>query len=233
MQQWPSLRNRRLGLRGQPFRPLCVGPLWSRPQCRKLSCCAGRRGAWWRQEREKRWRSSCSTLAQWSCECKKFVLKKRMLLEPLNFKYWGYPHWCKKKKKFDYSRRQRNIRCWNHKNAVGPYHGGRVACHHPQTEQELPWSRTSGAPNADCLIKQEEKCQKNPCTVQHNTIHPISGFGSFYMYYSINISPITLWLCWDFGGDTSSQLSAAHLHCWVRYQIYFFFLDQIKFWGTS
>ena len=53
---------------GEAICPLCAGPRWSPPRCRTQSCCAGRRGGWWRRERGRRWRSSYWAPAPWSCE---------------------------------------------------------------------------------------------------------------------------------------------------------------------
>ena len=53
-------------------------------------------------------------------------------------------------------RRERDVRCWDHKNTVGSNQSGCVARHHPQTKQELPRSRTTSTPNADRLTRQEQ-----------------------------------------------------------------------------
>lgn len=48
--------------------PLSAAQRWSPPPRRTPSCCAERRWGWWRPERGRQWRSSCSTPAPWSCE---------------------------------------------------------------------------------------------------------------------------------------------------------------------
>lgn len=53
--------------------PICIIWPWSAWQqlsqqpCHTQSCCAGRREVWWRREKRRQWKSSCSRLEQWIC----------------------------------------------------------------------------------------------------------------------------------------------------------------------
>ena len=51
-----------------------------------------------------------------------------------------------------HSRRQGDVGGGDDQDAVGPDQGGRVAGHHPQAHQELPWSGPAHSPDTYDLI---------------------------------------------------------------------------------